>query len=478
MAAKPVVPAAGFSFTSFTAAAPAAPLPGGSLDSELTQLRVTESEIIAWAAGVVNDTGALRAGAVTPRTLSSEVASMIISGWNPRGTWVTETAYALNDYVRDVSENAYVCIEAHTSGADFATDLTAEKWILVSVASSTAGHVLKLDGVSAAVRAALNFSTAFTLTDDSDDDETDLGLNFGTGSGQPAEGNHNHDGVYATAGHKHLSSVIDTAVTREITAEEHGKLIRATDALTLTLEAASNLGDGFICYVRADGGTLTIDPSGSETIDGETTLEIATGDSAVLISNGTGIFTVRGVSGGGGSGTLTGEVRMYAGGTVPSGWLLCQGQAISRTTYAALFFAIGTAYGTGDGSTTFNLPDARGRSPIGSGRMNGTGTDRVLGTKGGAETHTLSSSEIPVHAHAAGTLTATAVGDHTHPGTTSIAALSGNNFGDENNIPSGTTTGAGGAHGHSITGSTANAGSGGAHTNMHPWAAFNFIIKT
>lgn len=65
------------------------------------------------------------------------------------------------------------------------------------------------------------------------------------------------------------------------------------------------------------------------------------------------------------NGAPTGGLIQYAGTTAPSGWLLCDGSAISRTTYASLFAVIGTAYGTGDGSTTFNLPDLRGRVPVG-----------------------------------------------------------------------------------------------------------------
>lgn len=57
---------------------------------------------------------------------------------------------------------------------------------------------------------------------------------------------------------------------------------------------------------------------------------------------------------------MTGTVLPFAGEAAPNGWLLCYGQAISRTTYSTLFGIIGTTYGTGDGSTTFNLPDLRG----------------------------------------------------------------------------------------------------------------------
>lgn len=70
-----------------------------------------------------------------------------------------------------------------------------------------------------------------------------------------------------------------------------------------------------------------------------------------------------------------GSIQAYGGTTAPSGWLLCQGQAVSRTTYAELFKAIGTAFGEGDGSTTFNLPDYRGKVPFGADANNVIGTD-------------------------------------------------------------------------------------------------------
>jgi microcystin-dependent protein len=69
-----------------------------------------------------------------------------------------------------------------------------------------------------------------------------------------------------------------------------------------------------------------------------------------------------------------GSVQMFAGSTAPSGWFMADGTAVSRTTYASLFAVIGTSYGTGDGSTTFNLPDFQGRSPKGVGTSSG-GTD-------------------------------------------------------------------------------------------------------
>lgn len=152
-----------------------------------------------------------------------------------------------------------------------------------------------------------------------------------------------------------------------------------------------------------------------------------------------------------------GAITQYAGATAPGGWLLCYGQAISRTTYAGLFTAIGTAYGTGDGSTTFNLPDLRGRGGIGLDNMGGISANRVtdsaadsLGGGGGAETHTLTTGEMPAHTH----------------GVPGVDGGSSPGF----RVDTDNTTAA--------YANTLSAGSGGAHNNMQPWLAVNYIIFT
>ena len=105
---------------------------------------------------------------------------------------------------------------------------------------------------------------------------------------------------------------------------------------------------------------------------------------------------------------ITALVLPYAGVNAPNGWVFCYGQAISRTTYSALFVVIGSTYGNGDGSTTFNVPDMRGRVIAGVDNMGGTAAGRIsafsatsVGASGGADTVTLTSDQsgLPAHNH-------------------------------------------------------------------------------
>lgn len=162
----------------------------------------------------------------------------------------------------------------------------------------------------------------------------------------------------------------------------------------------------------------------------------------------------------------TGSVLAFAGTTAPTGWALCAGQTVSRTEFASIFNVIGTTYGAGDGSTTFVLPDYRGRVPVGMDNMGGVAANRMtsagsgvngvaLGATGGAQTHTLSTAQLASHTHAS-----------------FVFRPQGNSGNNVNQIAvnhSDTTAG------NTYT-SGAN-GSGSAHQNTQPSIICNYIIK-
>ena len=160
-----------------------------------------------------------------------------------------------------------------------------------------------------------------------------------------------------------------------------------------------------------------------------------------------------------------GLVMAFGGTTAPSGWLLCDGSAISRTTYSLLFTAIGTSYGAGDGSTTFNLPDLRGRVPVGLGSQTDVAT---LGNNDGiAETY-----RRPQHRHS----------NHSHgAGSYEMANAYGNSAGSATgNVLAWGSGGSQYAQSISGTSSLADGGSGNSNDSLDApaWLVLNYIIKT
>ena len=226
---------------------------------------------------------------------------------------------------------------------------------------------------------------------------------------------------------------------------------------------------------------------------------------------------------------------------LPAGYLRADGSAVSRTTYASLFHVIGTTYGSGDGSTSFNLPDLAGRVPVGvddmgAGDAGRLSANQTLGDTGGVEKHALTTGELAAHDH--GTNTGSTTASHTHgDGSLSAASNGSHSHGDgslttasagahthelldtyyrQNGQPVGRSpsevgatgpnrldvasagahthnvtgsTDSGGSHTHSVTGTTASGGaahthsiasegSNNPHENMPPYVAVSYLIKT
>jgi microcystin-dependent protein len=191
---------------------------------------------------------------------------------------------------------------------------------------------------------------------------------------------------------------------------------------------------------------------------------------------------------------VRGSVYLYAGSKPPAGYLLCDGTAVSRTEYKELFALIGTTYGPGDGTSTFNLPDLQGKVVIGG------STEFPIGAKGGANQYTLSVSQLPNHWHSFTDVSGVTdiSGAHSHiyspivpdtsapdVGVTDGAIVTGSGItGGAIEIPiltdSNEQTTVAGGHAHSVYGLYGYSDSSGgseAFNNMQAYLSMNYIIK-
>lgn len=259
-------------------------------------------------------------------------------------------------------------------------------------------------------------------------------------------------------GLSHKGADIASAATTDLGAVE-GLLHDVTGSVTIT--SFGTVRAGIWKMVKFEGALILTHNATSLILPGGTSILTVDGDIAIFISEGSGNWRCVSYTSAGRD-VPAGIISPYGGAAAPSGWLLCFGQAVSRTTYAGLFAAISTTYGVGDGSTTFNIPDLRGRVVAGQDDMGGTSANRltgitgsvdgdVLGGTGGEEGHVLLQAELP-------TSTATIATATLNLGT---GGGSGVNFKIQG---SGDTTGA--------------LGSGTAQNNVQPTIILNYIIRT
>ena len=223
------------------------------------------------------------------------------------------------------------------------------------------------------------------------------------------------------------------------------------------------MGDGNVTAVQLGTGTNVTLETGLVKITGGTP-----GEGKVLTSDAAGLASWTSPTPA--QQVLTGSITSFAGANLPpsSGYLICDGSAVSRTTYANLFLVIGTTYGSGDGTTTFNLPDLRGRTIIGTGQGIAL-TNRTLASTGGEEAHTLSVNEMPSHNHSI-----TDPG-HNHLFSKNLEVTRTSSNGNDYvtkmsfaNISTSTAT---------TDISIDNSGGGQAHNTMSPYISLNYIIK-
>lgn len=241
------------------------------------------------------------------------------------------------------------------------------------------------------------------------------------------------------------------ATIPEATITEAG-LLSSSDKIKLNNTSGTNTGDQDLSSLLVKNNNLNDIGNRQTALNNITQVSSAINEYVLTKDTTTGNAVWKVSQGGGGSGpsfftgdTKTSFLTTDHGGSQGNLWLLCNGQTVSRTTYSALFSVIGTSFGAGDGSTTFGLPDARGRVIGMTGQGSGL-TNRTNGQVIGTETVTLSTSQLPSH-------------NHTIPCSTTGQGV---------DTTGGTTRWAGAGTAGTTTNPTNSTGSGSSHNNMQP----------
>lgn len=361
------------------------------------------------------------------------------------------------DYTVTINANGKGSVTIVTGGSVPSTPVAADQITIIGARDieRTTDFVTAGDLRAAALNEQLD---ALTIFDQQISERVDRSIQFPS---------------YEPSGLNYTVPDLDNRKSKYLAFDSNGELstLAGTSAPLASVDTAVIVDDAVTTAKIADNA-VTNAKMADDSVGADELIDNSVGAAAINISgNGTSGQVVQ--SDGDGSfsyltlatGFVSGMLMPYAGASAPSGWLLCYGQAISRTTYADLFSAIGTVYGTGDGSTTFNLPDLRGRTIAGQDDMGGASANRLtnqtggldgdtLGATGGAETHTLTEAQLPAHSH--GNVV------------TNVSATFKTNTGDG---------GASVVQTISQSKATTSTGSGDAHNNVQPTIILNYIIK-
>ncbi len=199
-----------------------------------------------------------------------------------------------------------------------------------------------------------------------------------------------------------FTSLIPQRIRKEVTATyavvlaDQGTELSCNGTFTVNLPACASVPHTFYYVKNKGSGVITIQANGAEKIYGYgiTSYLLGSGSCIQIATNGVDWHVLAEVGG-----VPAGVISAFGGATTPVGYLLCDGTAVSRTTYESLFSVIGVVYGVGDGVTTFNVPDLRQRFPLGKAA---SGTGSTLGGVGGVIDH---SHSQPTHTHGLNTAT-------------------------------------------------------------------------
>jgi len=290
--------------------------------------------------------------------------------------------------------------------------------------------------------------------------------------------------IYNATGY--TATIYNSTVTGNTTAGGTGVAIPAGETMTVVTDGGTGLSGSNIGFTQQNTALRDVHLSGTPTAP-----------TATSGNNSTQIATTAFVQV---NGTPTGGLMMWPTAVPPANWLICNGAAVSRATYATLFAVVGTTFGVGDGSTTFNLPNYVDRLPIGA------GSSYSVNSQGGSATTTLTTNELPAHSHSASSsssssstftgsagTTGTTNIDHNHNeswaapdfgGPITAARLNANgvqpvtggmNSNQNHNhtfTPSGTVSTS-----TSTSTTIGSTGSGAAFSNLPPYLGIYFIIK-
>jgi microcystin-dependent protein len=383
----------------------------------------------------------------TPTLAAGELAINATDG----KIWLGNAAGSANVLVSSLGFADHTGTVAITQGGTGATTTANARTNLgLAIGSNVQAWDADLDAIAAIVGTSglLKKTAANTWTLDT--------TSYGTGTvTSVAAGSYLTGGTITTSGTFAVDATSANTASKVVARDASGNFSAGTitASLTGTASTATNLAGGGAGQLPYQSGSGT-------------TAMLAAGTSGqVLTSSGASAPTWSQV-------LPAGCIQQYAGSSAPSGWLLCDGSSVSSTNYLALHAVISNTFGgsayTGAAGLSFNLPDLRGRFPMGAGigtglNSSGTGapsgsaqTERTRGQWGGQETHLLTTNEMPAHNHSSTNLVLTLV-----------------NSGGGANLNTGTTF-----QNYNLSSIMNNTGGGARHATIPPFVVLNFIIKT